>query len=81
MEWTQLFEGTLETFTQAYLKPQGFTHYEYNYVVAIAKTMEGVKVMGWLEDVEVNAAKVGMIVQITAKIMPDGFPAIIFKPK
>ena len=81
VEWIQLFEGNLETFTQAYLKPQGFSHYEHNYIVAIAKTAEDVKVMGWLEDVDVKAAKVGMPVKITAKIMPDGFPAIIFKPK
>jgi uncharacterized OB-fold protein len=81
VEWIQLSEGNLETFTQAYLKPQGFGHYEQNYIVAIAKTAEGVKVMGWLEDVDVKAAKVGMFVQIAAKMMPDGFPAIIFKPK
>jgi uncharacterized OB-fold protein len=81
VEWIQLFEGNLETFTKAYLKPQGFTHYEQNYIVAIARTAEGVKVMGWLEDMDLNVAKVGMSVKITAKIMPDGFPAIIFKPK
>jgi len=80
-EWIQLFEGELETFTQAYLKPQGFTHYEQNYMIAIAKTAEGVKVMGWLEDMDVKAAKTGTPVKITAKIMPDGFPTIIFKPK
>jgi len=80
VEWIQLFDGTLETFTQAYLKPQGFTHYEHNYIIAIAKTAEGTKVMGWLEDMDVKVAKVGMSVKITAKIMPDGFPLIIFKP-
>jgi len=81
VEWIQLFEGKLETFTQVYLKPQGFSHYESNYIIAIAKTMEGVNVMGWLEDMDIKDAKVGMSVKITAKTMPDGFPAIIFKPK
>ncbi len=81
VEWIQLFEGNLETFTQVYLKPQGFTHYEHNYMVAIAKTAGGVKVMGWLEYIDVKVAKVGMFVKIAAKIMPDGFPVIIFKPK
>ena len=81
VEWIQVFEGTLETFTQAYLKPQGFTHYEQNYIIAIVKAAEGVKVMGWLEDMDVKVAKAGMSVKITAKIMPDGFPAIVFKPK
>ena len=79
VEWVQLSEGRLQTFTQAYLKPQGFTHYEHNYVIAIAKTVEGVKLMGWLEDMDVENAKVDMPVEITAKMMPDGFPVISFK--
>ena len=81
VEWIQLFDGTLETFTQASLKPQGFNHYEHNYIIAIASTAEGVKVMGWLEDIDLNDTKVGMPVKITAKTMPDGFPAILFKQK
>ena len=81
VEWIQLLEGNLETFTQVYLKPQGFSHYEQNYIVAIAKTAEGAKVMGWLEEADVKNIKVGTLVKITAKTMPDGFPAIIFKTK
>ena len=81
VELIQLSEGSLKTFTQACLKPQGFTHYEHNYIIAIAKTSGGVKVMGWLEDTDIEVAKVGMPVKITAKIMPDGFPVVIFKPK
>jgi uncharacterized OB-fold protein len=81
MEWIQISEGILETFTQAYLKPQGFTHYEQNYIIAIAKVSEEVKVMGWLEEADVKNVKVGMPVEITAKTMPDGFPTIILKPK
>jgi uncharacterized OB-fold protein len=81
VEWIQLLEGNLETFTQVCLKPQGFSHYEQNYIVAITKTVEGVKIMGWLEETDVKNLKVGMLVTITAKIMPDGFPAIIFKTK
>jgi len=81
VEWIQLSEGVLETFTQVYLKPQGFTHYEHNYIIAIAIASEGVKVMGWLEETDVKTAKVGMPIKITAKIMPDGFPAVIFKSK
>jgi len=81
MEWIQISEGTLETFTQAHLKPQGFTHYEENYIIAIAKTLEGVKVMGWLEETDIRNVKVGMHVEIIAKTMPDGFPTIILKTK
>jgi len=81
VEWIQQLEGNLETFTQVYLKPQGFSHYEQNYIVAIAKTTEEVKIMGWLEEVDVKNARVGMPVKIAAKTMPDGFPVIIFKTK
>lgn len=81
VEWIQLSEGNLETFTQVYLKPQGFSHYEQNYIVAIAKTTEGMKVMGWLEETDIKNVKVGMLVKITAKTMLDGFPAVIFKMK
>jgi uncharacterized OB-fold protein len=81
VEWIQLLEGNLETFTQVYLKPQGFSHYEQNYIVAIAKITGGVKIMGWLEEGDVKNLKVGMQVKITAKTMPDGFPAIIFKTR
>jgi hypothetical protein len=81
VEWGELSEGNLETFTQVCLKPQGFSHYEQNYIVAIAKTTEGMKVMGWLEETDIKNVKVGMSVKITAKTMPDGFPAIIFKIK
>jgi len=81
-EWISLSnEGEIETFTESHLKPQGFTHYEKPYIIAIAKTPEEVKVMGWLEGVEVDNVKVGMKVEITSRIQPDGYPAIIFKPR
>jgi uncharacterized OB-fold protein len=80
MDWIQLSDGKLETFTQVYLKPQGFSQHENDYIIAIAKTVEGAKIMGWLEEKDIRIAKVGMPVKVLAKIMPDGFPAIIFKP-
>jgi uncharacterized OB-fold protein len=80
VDWIQLSNGSIETFTQVYLKPQGFTHHERNYIIAIAKTTEGVKVMGWIQENDVKVIKVGVPIKISAEIMPDGFPAIIFKP-
>jgi len=80
VDWIQLSNGSIETFTQVYLKPQGFTHHERNYIIAIAKTTDGVRVMGWLEEKDVKVVKVGTPVKILAEIMPDGFPIIIFKP-
>jgi len=82
LEWISLSsEGEIETFTESHLKPQGFTYYEKPYIIAIAKTRDEVKVIGWLEEVEVSNVKVGMKVEITSRIQPDGYPVIIFKPK
>jgi uncharacterized OB-fold protein len=80
IEWIQLVDGEIETFTQAYLKPQGFEHYKHDFIIAIAKTLEGVKVMGLLENIDLENIKIGIRVKITAQTMPDGFPVIIFKP-
>jgi uncharacterized OB-fold protein len=79
--WIQLSEGKLETFTQVQLKPQGFTQYEQNYIIAIVRVAQGVKVIGWLENVDIKDIKVGVPIEITAKITPDDFPVIVFKIK
>jgi uncharacterized OB-fold protein len=47
----------------------------------MAETKEGAKIMGWLEEKDVKHISVGMLVKISAKTMPDGFTAIIFKPR
>ncbi|MEM3731174.1 MAG: Zn-ribbon domain-containing OB-fold protein [Candidatus Bathyarchaeia archaeon] len=78
MEWTQLSEGNLETFTTVYLKPQGFDHYKQDFTIAIVKTSEGAKVMGLLENMNLEKIEIGARLKITSKIMSDGFPAIIF---
>lgn len=80
MEWIQLSEGEIETFTKVSLKPQGFEQYKEDFIIAIAKTPEGAKVMGWLENEDIENIKPGTLVKMTAKTMPDGFPAIILKP-
>lgn len=79
IEWIELsYEGIIETYTEAHLRPQGFTHYEKPYIIAIAKLPEGVKIMGWLE-AEPGSIKVGSRVRIEPRIQSDGFPTIIFK--
>ncbi|MEM2567014.1 MAG: OB-fold domain-containing protein, partial [Candidatus Bathyarchaeia archaeon] len=80
MGWIQLSEGEIETFTKVSLKPQGFEQYKEDFVIAIAKTPEGAKVMGWLENADIKNIQPGTHVKITAKIMPDGFPTIILQP-
>jgi uncharacterized OB-fold protein len=81
VEWIALSgEGVIETFTESHLKPQGFTHYEKPYIIAIVKTPEEAKVMGWLEDIDIDKVRVGLKVRITTTRKPDGYPAIVFKP-
>jgi len=80
VEWVKLNkEAILETYTHALQRPAGFGQYE-PYIIAIAKTRDGVRVMGWLEDVKLEDVKVGMKLEMSAKKLPDGFPVITFKP-
>lgn len=81
VEWIKLSRTvTLETFTQVRVKPQGFTGYD-PYMIAIAKTEEGAKVMGWLEDIKLEEVNVGMKLEMTSRILEREYTAIIFKPK
>jgi uncharacterized OB-fold protein len=83
VEWVPLSsEGVIETFTVSHLKPQGFEHYKEPYIIAIVRTPEGVKVMGWLEGVDIEKISVGLVGQrarITTATKPDGYLAIVFK--
>ncbi|MGB9672184.1 MAG: Zn-ribbon domain-containing OB-fold protein [Candidatus Norongarragalinales archaeon] len=80
VEWLELGEeAVLETYTHVQTRPQGFTQYE-PYIIAVAKTSEGVKVMGWLEDVKPTEIKVGMKLKMATKTLPDGYITIVFKP-
>jgi hypothetical protein len=80
VEWVKLSkEATLETYTHAPQRPAGFNQYE-PYTIAIATTKDGVSVMGWLEDVELEDVKVGMKLIMSTKKLPDGFLVITFKP-
>lgn len=80
VEWIKLNKTVvLETFTQVHVKPQGFTQYE-PYTIAIAKTKEGVKVMGWLENIKLEEIKIGMKLEMNVKTLQDGYITITFKP-
>ena len=72
MEWVKLSQkGLLETYTCVQVKPQGFTHYE-PYIIAIARVPEGVRVMGWVENMKLEDLKVGLQLNIGTKTLPDG---------
>ena len=80
VEWIKLSrEAVLETYTQALQRPAGFSQYE-PYIIAIARTRGGVRVMGWLEDIKLENVKVGMKLEMSTRRLPDGFLVIIFKP-
>ena len=80
VEWVKLNkEATLETYTHMIYRPAGFSQYEA-YTVAIARTTDGVRVMGWLEDIELEDVKVGMKLEMSTRKLPDGFFVITFKP-
>ena len=80
LEWVKLSnEATLETYTHATQRPAGFNQYE-PYTIAIARTKDGVRVMGWLEHVEPENVKVGMKLIMSTKKLPDGFSVITFNP-
>jgi uncharacterized OB-fold protein len=80
VEWVKLSkEAILETYTRALQRPAGFNQYE-PYTIAIARTKDGVRVMGWLEDVKPEDIKVGMKLEMSTRKLPDGFLVITFKP-
>jgi len=80
VEWLKLSkEAILETYTHTPQRPAGFTQYE-PYTIAIARTKDGVRVMGWLEDVEPEDIEIGMKLVMSTKKLPDGFLVITFKP-
>ena len=78
VEWIKLSEeAKLETYTQVLTRPQSFENYE-PYIIAIASTSEGVKIMGWLEGVKLEEIKVGMKLKATGGLLEDGYHIIKF---
>jgi len=80
VEWVKLNkEVILETYTHALQRPAGFNQYE-PYIIAIARTGDGIRVMGWLEDIKPEDVRVGMKLEMSTRKLPDGFLVITFKP-
>ena len=78
IEWVKLSgELTLEAYTYVQVKPQGFEKYE-PYIIAIATTPEGIRIIGWMEKIKLEEIKIGMKLKAIAKILEDGFPIIKF---
>ena len=80
VEWVELNkDAVLETYTHALYRPAGFDGYA-PYTIAIARTRDGVRVMGWLEGIKLEKVKVGMKLEMSTRKLPDGFLVITFKP-
>ena len=80
MEWVELSrDAVLETYTHALQRPAGFDQYE-PYIIAIARTKDGVRVMGWLEGIKLEEVKVGMKLEMSTRKLSDGFLVITFRP-
>jgi uncharacterized OB-fold protein len=81
IKWVEAGEtGTLVTFTESHLKPQGFEQYAGNYIIAVVETNKGLKVAGWVVDATIGQLQVGDRVGISTAILSDGFPSIRFTP-
>jgi uncharacterized OB-fold protein len=80
VEWVKLDgEGEIETFTQVIVKPPSFSK-EPTYIIAIARLMEGVKVLAWLTAMERQDVRVGTKVKLVAKITSDDRVTYEFVP-
>ncbi len=81
MEWVDVpNEGVLETFTIVNIKPTTFSHYD-DYVLAIARFGDGIKVLAWLRVDEKSRVRIGMRVKLTViKRIPEGYYTFELEP-
>jgi len=80
LEWVELSrEAEIETFTHVVVRPTTFQQNK-PYTVAIGKLKEGVKVLTWLTGFKLSEIKVGMKVNLAAKVTPEGSLTYEFTP-
>jgi len=80
LEWVELSrEAEIETFTHVVVRPTTFQQNK-PYTVAIGKLKEGVKVLAWLTGFKLSEIKVGMKVNLAAKVTPEGSLTYEFTP-
>ncbi len=81
MNWVPLSgEGELLTCTMIFVKPTTYAHYDH-YIVGIAKMVEGVRVLAWLNIDDPQKIKPKMKVRLTTvKREPEGFITYEFLP-
>jgi uncharacterized OB-fold protein len=80
LEWVELSkEAEIETFTHVVIRPTTFQQNK-PYTVAIGKLKEGIKVLAWLTGFKLSEIKVGMKVNLAAKVTAEGSLTYEFTP-
>lgn len=80
VEWVELSkEAEIQTFTHVVIRPTTFLQNK-PYTVAIGKLEEGVKVLAWITGFKLSEIKVGMKVNLNAKVTPEGSLTYEFAP-
>jgi uncharacterized OB-fold protein len=80
VEWVELSkEAEIQTFTHVVIRPTTFLQNK-PYTVAIGKLEEGVKVLAWVTGFKLSEIKVGMKVNLNAKVTPEGSLTYEFTP-
>jgi len=78
--WTDLgHDATLVTYTSVQVIPASFADCD-PYIVAISEFANGLKVLAWLEGIDVKKAKPGMRVRIEGRTSEEGHPYYVFVP-
>ena len=80
VEWVELSkEAEIQTFTHVVIRPTTFLQNK-PYTVAIGKLEEGVKILAWVTGFKLSEIKVGMKVNLNAKVTPEGNLTYEFTP-
>lgn len=81
MEWVGLDgRGEIEAFTHVIVRPASFQHRE-PYTIAIARLVDGIKVLAWLREAEITDVDVGLKVRLTAGKTLEGDASYWFVPE
>ncbi len=81
VDWIELSgEGELETYTLIKIKPQSFSHYD-DYVIAIGRLKEGVRVLAWLRVDDISKIHIGMKIKlVVSERLPESYLVYEFVP-
>ncbi|MCW4037076.1 MAG: OB-fold domain-containing protein, partial [Candidatus Bathyarchaeota archaeon] len=72
--------GEIEAFTHVIVRPASFQHRE-PYTIAIARLVDGIKVLAWLREAEITDVDVGLKVRLTAGKTLEGDASYWFVPE